>query len=50
MTFWANPHIILQISHAKSFKMMYAKGAHTVILAKNIHTVTKTDYVWFEFL
>ena len=25
-------------------------GAHTIILSKNIHKVTKTDYVWFEFL
>ena len=25
-------------------------GAHTIILAKNIHKVTKTVYVWFEFL
>ena len=29
-----------------------ALGAHTIILSKNIHKlkVTKTDYVWFEFL
>ena len=25
-------------------------GAHTIILSKNIHKVTKTDYVWFKFL
>ena len=25
-------------------------GAHTIILSKNIHKITKTDYVWFEFL
>ena len=25
-------------------------GAHTIILSKNNHKVTKTDYVWFEFL
>ena len=25
-------------------------GAHSIILSKNIHKVTKTDYVWFEFL
>ena len=25
-------------------------GAHTIILSKKIHKVTKTDYVWFEFL
>ena len=25
-------------------------GAHTIILSNNIHKVTKTDYVWFEFL
>ena len=25
-------------------------GAHTIILSKNINTVTKTDCVWFEFL
>ena len=25
-------------------------GAHTKILSKNIHKVTKTDYLWFEFL
>jgi hypothetical protein len=25
-------------------------GAHIIILSKNIHKVTKTDYVWFEFL
>ena len=24
-------------------------GAHTIILPKNIHEVTKTDYVWFKF-
>ena len=24
-------------------------GAHTIILSKNIHKVTKTDHVWFEF-
>ena len=25
-------------------------GAHTIILSKNIHKVTRTCYVWFEFL
>ena len=25
-------------------------GAHTIILSKNIHKVTKTNYVWFKFL
>ena len=25
-------------------------GAHTIIPSKNIHKVTKRDYVWFEFL
>ena len=25
-------------------------GTHTIILSKNIHKVTKTDYVWFKFL
>ena len=25
-------------------------GAHTLTLSKNIHKVTKRDYVWFEFL
>ena len=25
-------------------------GAHTIILSKNIHKITKTYDVWFEFL
>ena len=25
-------------------------GAHTIILSKNIHKVTKKDYVWLKFL
>ena len=41
---------ILQISHAKTFKIKYTTGAHKIILSKNIHKITKTDYVWFEFL
>ena len=50
MTFLANPHFILQISHTKTFEIEYTTGAHTVILSKNIHQVTKTDCVWFEFV
>ena len=55
MTFLANPHFILQISHAKTFKMKYIyqvpiSSAHLIILSKNIHNVTKIDYGWFEFL
>ena len=49
MTFLANPHFILQISHAKTFKISIL-GAHTIVLSKNIHKVTNTDYVRFEFL
>ena len=45
--FLANPHFILQISHAKTFKKKYTS---TIVLSKNILKVTKTDYVWFEFL
>ena len=26
------------------------QGAHTIISSKNIHKVTNTDYLWFEFL
>ena len=25
-------------------------GAHTIIVSKDIHKVTKTDNVWFKFL
>ena len=49
MTFLANPHFILQISHAKTFKWSIP-GAHIIKLSKNIHKVTKTDYMWFDFL
>ena len=28
---------ILQISHAKTFKIKYTTGAHKIILSKNIH-------------
>ena len=44
MTFLANPHFILQISHTKTFKWSIL-GANTIILSKNIHKVTKRDYV-----
>ena len=27
-----------------------ATMVNTVILSKNVHKVTKTDYMWFEFL
>ena len=50
MSFLENPHFILQISHAKAFKMNCILGARTIALSKNIHKVTKTDYVLFEFL
>ena len=54
MTFLANTHFILQISHAKTFTIKYTRcplvPIHTIILSKNIHIVTKTDYVWFEIL
>ena len=49
MTFLANPHFILQISHAKTFKRKYTRCPYNNII-QNIHKVTKTDYVWFEFL
>ena len=40
MTFLANPQFILQKSHAKTFKMKYIR-AHTIVLSKNTHKVTK---------
>ena len=49
MTFWANPHFILQISHAKPFEMKYTRYPYNNVI-QNIHKLTKTDYVWFEFL
>jgi len=49
MTFLANPHSLLQISHAKTFKMKYS-SARAIILSKNIHKITKIAYLWFEFL
>ena len=50
MTLLANAHFILQISHAKTFKIKHITGAHTKILSKNIHKFTKTDYVRFKFV
>ena len=47
--FLANPHFILQISHAKTFKIKYTRCPYNNII-QNIHKVTKTDYVWFEIL
>ena len=34
MTFWANPHFIFQISHAKTFKMKYARCPYNNIIQK----------------
>ena len=59
MTFLANPHFILQISHAKTFKGSIP-GAHTIILSKNIHKVTiqimcgsnfyESDVILYKFI
>ena len=51
MTFWQIliSYCKFEISHAKTFKK-YLLGALTKILSKNIHKVTKTDYVRFKFL
>ena len=54
MTFLANPHFILRISHAKTFKMKYTRCPYNDVLSNNIlhiiHKVTRTYHVWFEFL
>ena len=46
MTFLANPHFILQIFHAKTFKMKYTRIPYNNIIHENIHKVTKTDLMF----
>ena len=43
-------YITFKNIYLDTWKMKYTIGAHTMTISKNTHKVTKTDYVWFEFL
>ena len=55
MIFWANSYFILEIFHAKTFKMRYTSCPYNnfyqiKICQKRQNKVTMTVYVWFDFI